>query len=357
MVPYKKRNFCSGPAHLPEEVIAQAQEAIQQLPKAGLSVLEIYHRDKRYLDLLEEVQALVRELGKLKDNQKVLFLHGGAKHMFDMVPANLLRKDAEAAYIDTGRWSAMAMEEASIYGKAIAIASSRANAYKSIPSIPNLEPDYAYLHITTNNTIMGTQFQTIPEVDVPVVADMSSDIFSCTRGFDKVDIAYASAQKNIGIAGMTMVIINEDLDFPVRSLGRMMDLRQNIEAQSNLNTPPVFAIYVCLLMLRWIQSKGLKQLEKANQKKAERFYQELDRNPLFEGYADPASRSRMNATFFCTRPEDEARFIEVCAEAGVEQIRGHRALGGLRIAMYNAIPSNWVDDMIDIMQFFEKRYG
>lgn len=357
MIPYKKRNFCSGPAHLPKQVLEQAVEGIKELENTGLSVLEIYHRDKRYLNLLQEAQELVKELGGLKNNQKVLFLHGGAKHMFDMVPANLLSQDSYAAYIDTGRWAEMAAQNASIYGGIKTIASSKHDAYRYIPKTLDVSQEAAYLHLTSNNTVVGTQFQSIPKVEVPLVADMSSDIFSCTRGFSQFDLAYASAQKNIGIAGMTLVILNEELNFPVRKLGRMMDLRQHLKAHSNLNTPPVFAIYVCLLMLRWIKSIGLEKLEQINRQKADLFYDELDRNALFQAYANTGSRSKMNATFFCNRPEDEQRFLKVCEEAGVEQIKGHRSLGGLRIALYNAIPLHWVEDLVDLMKSFEQRYG
>jgi phosphoserine aminotransferase len=355
----KIRNFCSGPAHLPDTVIEQAVEGLNSFQNSGLSILEIYHRDKRYLELLEEGKSLLNELCELRNEYHILFLSGGATSLFGSIPANLLMPHASAAFINTGRWAAMAAEEASLYGLTEEWGSSKADNYTYIPPLKVPASSKAtYLHITTNNTVVGTQYSSIPKVNLPLVADMSSDILSCPRDYHQFDIAYAGAQKNLGTAGVCLVLIKKTLaGYPVRDLPRMLDLKKHVEAESNLNTPPVFPIYICVLMLRWIKQQGLESLFKTNGDKADTLYKEIDRNPLFSGHAQEDSRSQMNVTFRGVSDELEGEFLSVCDKHGFRQIKGHRSIGGLRVALYNAIPLEWVQDLTELMKHFEKEKG
>ena len=294
----KKHNFCAGPSILPKEVIIQAAESILDINESGLSLLEISHRSKAFVDIMEEARSLVLELTKLNGKDySVLFLQGGASTQFSMVPYNILSK--KAAYLDTGSWSSKAIKEAKLFGEITEIASSKDSNYNYIPKNYTISEDCDYFHCTSNNTIYGTQIKEFQSSIIPVVCDMSSDIFSRQLDFSKFDLIYAGAQKNLGPAGATVVIIkNSVLGNTSRNIPSMMDYQTHINKSSLYNTPPVFSVYVSLLNMRWLKSSGgIKKLEEINNKKATILYSEIDINPFFKGHAKEEDRSAMNVTF------------------------------------------------------------
>jgi phosphoserine aminotransferase len=354
-------NFGAGPSILPKEVFEEASRALIDFNNTGLSILEIGHRTKTFGAVIEEAIHLLKELMQLDADHEVLFLHGGASTQFFQVPMNLLDEKATAAYTDTGIWATKAIKEAKLFGNLDVACSSKDANYTYLPKTFDVKTDTAYLHLTTNNTVYGTQWQDLSlfyEKDVPLVADMSSDILSRQLDFNKFDLIYAGAQKNIGAAGTNVVVVNKRcLGKVTRTMPTMMDYRNHIEAGSLLNTPPVFAIYVCMLTLRWLKNKGgVAAIEKQNDAKAKLFYDTLDSLPLFKGTVAKDDRSKMNACFVINDKNAEKEFLSLCEKEGMIGVKGHRTTGGFRISMYNALPIESVQALTDLMKHFSSRY-
>ncbi len=354
----KRINFCAGPAILPPSVYKQAAEAVVDYKGLGLSLLEISHRTDWFDEIIHGARGLVADMMQLNDDYDVLFLTGGASSQFALVPFNLLPTNGTACYIDTGRWSDKAVKEAKLFGNVKVVASSAKEGYKHIPKNFELGTDCTYLHLTTNNTVSGTQMHQLPEVQAPIVADMSSDIFSKPMDGKDYGLIYAGAQKNVGAAGTTLVVIRKDLLGKVqRAIPTMLDYRTHIKHLSLFNTPPVFPIYCCYLTLQWVQAQGLETIAANNKAKADLIYNEIDRNGLFTGYTALADRSLMNATFVCTNPDLESTFLQTLEEAGCIGLKGHRSMGGFRASMYNAMDIAGVQVLVDVMQEFERKLG
>lgn len=355
----KKHNFGAGPAILPRIVFEQAAEAVLDFNGSGLSLLEISHRSPEFTAVLEETTALIQEILKLGNDYDVLFLTGGASTQFFMVPMNLLNEGEKAAYVDTGSWSSKAIKEAKAFGKIDVLASSKEDQYRHIPKDYAIPSDAVYLHLTSNNTIFGSQFFDFPDTEVPIVCDMSSDIFSKSIDITKFGLIYAGAQKNLGPAGLTLVIIRKDMSTRIkRSMPTMLDYRTHIKGGSTYNTPPVFPIYTSMLNLRWIKENGgLYAMEARNRQKAELLYNEIDRNSLFSAPVASDDRSWMNANFICKDESVEAAFLKLCNESGIIGIKGHRSVGGCRASMYNALELDSVQFLVNLMQQFENDYA
>ena len=352
----KKHNFSAGPCILPQEVFKQASEAVLNFNNLDLSILEISHRSKDFVDVMEEARELALELLGLEGKgYKALFLQGGASMQFVMTAYNLLEN--KAGYINTGTWSDKAIKEAKIFGEVVEVASSKDKNYNYIPKGFDVPKDLDYLHLTTNNTIFGTQIQDIPTTDVPLVADMSSDIFSREIDFSKFDLIYAGAQKNMGPAGTTLVVVKEDILGKVtRQIPSMLSYATHVSKGSMFNTPPVFAVYVSMLTLRAMKAKGgISAAAEENEKKATLLYSEIDLNPLFKGYAAKEDRSLMNATFNLTEDNLKETFDTMLKEAGINGLNGHRSVGGYRASMYNALPLNSVGVLVDVMSELERK--
>jgi len=352
-------NFNSGPSILPIEVFEQASQAIIDFNNTGLSILELGHRTSLFQEVMDEAIASVKELMKLDDEHDVLFLHGGASTQFFQVPMNLLNDNETAAYLDCGTWGSKAIKEAKIFGNVDMVASSKDKNYTYIPKSYTIPSTAKYFHYTTNNTIEGTQMHAIPETNVPLVADMSSDILSATIDFNRFSLIYAGAQKNIGAAGVNLVIVKKDILGKVsRKLPSMMDYRNHIENGSMLNTPPVFAVYVCMLTLRWLkQQGGITEIEKLNDDKANLLYQTLDSLPVFRPTVAKEDRSKMNVVFVIDNPDLEKEFLAECKANGMVGIKGHRSAGGFRASLYNALPIESVQALTDLMTTFSNRRG
>ncbi|MEZ5042698.1 MAG: 3-phosphoserine/phosphohydroxythreonine transaminase [Saprospiraceae bacterium] len=350
----KKYNFYAGPAILPASVMAEAAQSVVDFNGSGLSILEISHRSKECIAMLEETEALVHELLGIGDDFAVLFLGGGASSQFYMIPHNLLAENKKAGYVDTGSWSSKAIKEAKFYGQTEVLASSKDKNYSYIPKGYAIPEDLAYLHLTSNNTIFGTQFQDFPETAVPVICDMSSDIFSKPLDMSKFDLIYAGAQKNLGPAGATLVIIRRALlEKTARSMPTMLNYKTHIDVQSSYNTPPVFPIYVSMLTLRWLKANGgLTAMEAKNKVKGQILYEEIDRNPLFKGVAAKEDRSLMNVNFVLSEENGqlEKEFLAACKAAGCIGLEGHRSVGGFRASIYNAMPKEGVEMLVSVMQ-------
>lgn len=355
----KKHIFNAGPAILPDEVLMEASKAVIEYESSGMSILEISHRGNHFNHILEESCNMVKKLLRLPDDYEVLFLQGGASTQFSMVPYNLLNEKSTAAYLDTGSWASKAIKEAKLFGNVNVVGSSKDENYNYFPKDYAIPKDSQYLHITTNNTIYGTQIKEDIDSPVPLVADMSSDIFSRRLDVTKYDLIYAGAQKNLGPAGVTLVIIKKDIVGKVkRNIPTMLNYQTHIDKGSAFNTPPVFAIYVCYLTLRWLlDNGGLKGMEKANEKKAKILYDEIDRNSLFTGVAKKEDRSNMNVTFVINVPELEDTFLEEAREADFVGLKGHRSVGGFRASIYNALPIDDVNLLVNLMQAFEDKHG
>ena len=350
----KKHNFSAGPSILAPEVFQKASKALLDFEGTGLSVIEISHRSPEFVRVIERARALALEIAGLDDSYTTLFLQGGASMQFLMVPYNLL--ETKAAYIDTGTWANKAQKEAALFGNAEVIASSKADGYKYIPKNVTVPTDIDYLYITTNNTIYGTEYHSLPQTSVPLVADMSSDIFSRPLDYKQFSLIYAGSQKNLGASGSTLVIVKKDLLGKVsRKLPSMMDYQLHIKNDSMFNTPSTFAVYVNLLVLEWIQAQGgLQALGKRNQAKADLLYGEIDRNPLVVGYANKEDRSLMNVVFNLTDESTKERFDALCKEANISGIKGHRSVGGYRASIYNALPLESVQVLVDVLKEFER---
>jgi len=352
----KKHNFSAGPCILPAEVILKASEAVQELDGIGLSLIEISHRSKEFVAIMEKARSLALELLGLEGKgYQALFLQGGASMQFLMTAFNLL--DKKAGYVNTGTWSQKAIKEARLFGDIVEVASSQEDNFKYIPKGFEIPSDLDYLHLTSNNTIYGTQFKEFPKTDVPLVCDMSSDIFSRQLDFSQFDLIYAGAQKNMGPAGTTLVVVKEDILGKVsRKIPSMMDYSVHIAKDSMFNTPPVFAVYVSMLTMQWLKDLGgIAAIEEINERKANLIYSEIELNPIFSGFAAKEDRSNMNATFNITDDELKDVFDEMCKEAGINGINGHRSVGGYRASMYNALPLESVGVLVDIMSELEKK--
>ena len=352
----KKHNFSAGPCILPQDVLQKASEAIINFNNDDLSIIEISHRSKSFVNVMETGRDLALELlGLNNKGYKALFLQGGASLEFLMVAYNLLNK--KAAYLNTGTWSDKAIKEAKAFGEVIEVGSSKDKGYSYIPKEFSIPDDVDYFHCTSNNTIVGTQIKEFPKTKVPVICDMSSDIFSRQLDFEKFDLIYAGAQKNMGPAGATLIIIKEDILGKVeRHIPSMLNYQTHIDKDSMFNTPSVFAVYVSSLTLQWLKDLGgIKFIENVNNQKASLLYGEIDRNPLFKGIVAKEDRSVMNATFDLTDPSLKDKFDEMCINAGINGLNGHRSVGGYRASMYNALPLYSVQVLVDTMQELEKR--
>jgi phosphoserine aminotransferase len=349
-----KHNFGAGPGILPQEVLKQASEAVIDFNGTGLSLLEISHRSKEFEAVLNEAVALVKELFDVPEGYSILFLQGGASTQFAMAPYNLLPSTGKAAYLETGVWANKALKEAKFFGEVEIVASSKADNFTYIPKDYTIPADAAYFHITSNNTIYGTQLQEFPKSPVPVVCDMSSDIFSRKINVADFGLIYAGAQKNMGPAGVTLVIVKDDILGKVdRKIPAMFNYQVQIEGGSMYNTPPCFAIYVSMLTLQWLKAKGgVEVIEQENITKARVLYDEIERNPLFKPVCATEDRSHMNVTFVMENPELEKPFLKLCDERGIVGIKGHRSVGGFRASIYNALPITSVYALIDVMQEF-----
>lgn len=353
-----KHNFGAGPCILPQEVFQEASKAVLDFNNTGLSILEISHRSKEFEEVVTETESLVRELLNVPENYSVLFLQGGASQQFAMVPMNLLPEGGKAAYLDTGVWATKAAKEAKNIGQVEIVASSKDSNYTYIPKDFSVPLDATYFHFTSNNTIYGTEFFAKPETTVPVVVDMSSDIFSREINVADYDLIYAGAQKNMGPAGVTLVIVKNDLLGKTgKTIPSIFNYQEHIKANSMYNTPPVFSIYVSMLNLRWLKAKGgVPTMEQENIIKARTLYDEIERNPFFKGTAAVEDRSRMNVTFVMDTPELEAEFLALAKERNLIGIKGHRSVGGFRASIYNALTITSINALVDAMKEFEERY-
>ena len=355
----KQHNFSAGPAILPAPVLKEAAKAVANYQGMGLSLLELSHRGPEFTAIIEEANALMRELLELPANYHVLWLSGGASTQFFMIPMNILNENETAAYIDSGVWANKAIKEAKLFGKVEVIASSKEQNYTYIPKNGKVPKDAKYLHITSNNTIYGTQWARFPKSSVPLVCDMSSDFLSRPVDVTPFGLIYAGAQKNLGPAGTTAVIVREDMLGTVsRALPSMVDYRTFIKENSLYNTPPVYPIYVSMLTLRWIKKNGgLKGIQRKNKTKAAILYNEIDRNPLFKGTAEKADRSLMNVCFVMEEKYAalEKEFMQECTANGMSGLAGHRSVGGFRASIYNAMPKSSVQALVDLMADFAKR--
>jgi phosphoserine aminotransferase len=349
-----KHNFGAGPGILPQEVLKQAAEAVIDLNGIGLSLLEISHRSKEFEAVLDEAVSLVKELFSVPEGYSVLFLQGGASTQFALAPYNLLPSTGKAAYLETGVWANKALKEAKYFGEVEIVATSKESNFTYIPKDYTIPADAAYFHITSNNTIYGTQLQEFPKSPIPVVCDMSSDIFSRKVNVADFGLIYAGAQKNMGPAGVTLVIVKDDILGKVdRKIPSMFNYQTQIEGGSMYNTPPCFAIYVSMLTLRWLKAKGgVAAIEQENITKARILYDAIDANPLFKAVAAPEDRSNMNVCFVMENPELEKPFLKLCDERGIIGIKGHRSVGGFRASIYNALPLSSILVLIDVMNEF-----
>jgi len=354
----KKHNYSAGPCILPQEVFEKASQAVLNFNDSGLSILEISHRSKDFLAVMDEARALALELLGLENKgYQALFLQGGASMEFLRVPYNLLKENGKASYLDTGTWASGAIKEAKSFGETVVVASSKEENYNHIPKNFEIPTDANYFHCTSNNTIFGTQMKSFPKTNVPVVCDMSSDIFSRQLDFSKFDLIYAGAQKNMGPAGVTLVVVKEEiLGKTGRTIPSILDYEKHIKAESMYNTPAVFAVYTSLLTMKWLKNLGgIPAIEKINEAKAKLLYEEIDRNPLFRGSASAEDRSNMNATFLLNDESHAATFDQMWKDAGISGLPGHRSVGGYRASMYNALPLESVQVLVDVMQELEKK--
>ena len=352
-------NFNSGPSILPQPVLEQAANAIHDFNGTGLSILEIGHRTSHFQSVLDSAIGSVKRLMQLDDQYEVLFLHGGATTQFMQVPMNLLDQGETAAYCDNGIWGNKAFKEAALFGNAVLASSSADRSHTYIPKDLNIPANAKYLHITTNNTVEGTQWHDYPNVEIPLIGDMSSDIFSREVDFKKFSLIYAGAQKNMGAAGVNMLVIKKDILGKIqRKIPTIMNYQKHIEAGSLMNTPPVFAVYVSMLTLQWIEQEGgLAEMGRRSQERADLLYNTIDSLPLFQAKVAKKDRSQMNAVFFIEDESLQNLFLDQCKQAGFVGVKGYRTVGGIRVSMYNALPMSSVTAMTDLMQDFAKQHG
>ncbi len=354
-----KHNFGAGPCILPQEVFKQAAHAVLEWDQTGLSILEISHRTPEFEEVVAETERLVKTLLNVPAGYSVIFLQGGASLQFSMVPMNLLGDGQKAAYLDTGVWANKAIKEAKLFGEVAVVGSSKEQNYTFIPKDYEIPKDAAYFHCTSNNTIYGTELHAFPKSPIPVVCDMSSDIFSRQVNVADFDLIYAGAQKNMGPAGVTLVIVKDEILGKIdRKIPSMLDYKIHIEGESMYNTPPVFSIYVSMLNLKWLKSKGgVPVIEQENLAKARALYAEIDRNPLFKGTCAVEDRSNMNICFVMENPELEKDFLKFAEDRDIVGIKGHRSVGGFRASMYNALPISSVHVLVDAMQEFAEKHA
>lgn len=352
-------NFNAGPGVIPTSVIKEAGIALKNFNNSGLSILEIAHRSPLFENVIEEAQQLVKELMHLPNYFEVLFLHGGATTQFMQVPMNLLAENGTAAYLEAGIWGTKAIKEACLFGNQITIASSKDKNFTYIPKDYQIPDNAAYLHLTTNNTVEGTQMHEFPKTTIPLIADMSSDIFSRNINFSQFDLIYAGAQKNTGAAGVNLVVLNKNILGKIsRKIPAILDYRNHIEAKSMLNTPPVFAILISLLTLRWIKAEGgIAEMEKRSKEKATLLYSTLDSLEIFNPTVIKEDRSFMNVVFTIENKDLEKEFLSLCEKENIYGIKGHRIAGGFRASMYNALPLSSVVYLTDVMKYFSNKKG
>jgi len=348
----KVHNYSAGPCILPQEVLAEAAQAVQNFDNLNLSILEISHRSPSYVKVMDDAIAMVKEMLNVPEGYSVMFLQGGASTGFLMTIYNLLKEGGKAAYADTGTWSSKAIKEAQRFGTIDIVASSKDKNYNYIPKGFDIPSDADYFHYTSNNTIFGTQFKSIPKTEKMLICDMSSDIFSKPIDVSKFDLIYAGAQKNLGPAGSTLYIIKEEsLGLTGRDIPSMLDLQIHIEKGSMFNTPPVFPVYVNMLTLEWLKNLGgVEKMGQLNRAKADLLYNEIDRNPLFKGFAKTEDRSEMNVTFNLTDDSNKERFDQLWKKANINGLNGHRSVGGYRASIYNALPIESVQVLVDVMK-------
>jgi phosphoserine aminotransferase len=350
----KKHNYSAGPCILPQEVFEQASKSVLDFNNSGLSILEISHRSKDFVEVMEKARALVLELMELSnEDYTVLFLQGGASTQFLMTPYNLMKVGGKAGYLNTGTWANKALKEAKFFGDVVELGSSKEEVYNHIPKGYDIPSDLDYVHYTSNNTIYGTQMHSFPSAEGALkICDMSSDIFSRKMDFGQFDMIYAGAQKNMGPAGATLVVVKKSiLGKTGRNIPTMLDYSTHISKDSMFNTPPVFSIYVSMLTLEWLKNNGgIEGIEKINQAKADLLYSEIDRNPLFKGHAAVEDRSNMNVTFVLTDESYKDKFDAMWKEAGINGLNGHRSVGGYRASMYNALSLESVQVLVDVMK-------
>lgn len=345
-------NFSAGPAILPQEVIQNCSDALQNFSGTNLSLIEVSHRSKEFVNVMDEAQSLVKKLMNIGDDYEVMYLQGGASSQFLMVAMNLLEN--KAAYLNTGTWSTKAIKEAKHYGAINELASSADNNFNYIPKDYTIGSDNDYFHCTSNNTIFGTQMQNFPDSPVPMICDMSSDIFSRKIDFSAFSLIYAGAQKNMGPAGTTLVVVKKEILNQVsRHIPTMLDYNTHINKGSMFNTPSVFAVYGCLQTLKWIDGQGLEEIENYNNLKADLIYSEIDQNDMFEGTTAIEDRSIMNATFVLKEERLNDTFLNACNEANISGLKGHRSVGGFRASMYNAMRIESVKVLVDVMRNFK----
>lgn len=357
-MPERIYNFSPGPATLPQEVLARAAKDIVNFNDKGIGLIELSHRSKEFMAVAEEAENLVRELLAIPDNYKVLFLQGGASSQFAMVPMNLLGPGKKGSYLNTGTWSKKAIKEANIVASAHVAYSSEESTFNHVPTDNDysVDPEAEYLYFVSNNTIYGTQFQSMPHSDKMLVCDMSSDIMSRPIDISKYGVIFAGAQKNMGPAGATLVIVREDLlDRAPETVPTMFRYKTHADKGSMFNTPPCFAIYTIGLVCKWLKKiGGVPAMEKRNKEKAELLYDAIDNTDFYRGHAQKDSRSNMNVTFNLPTPELEAQFIQEAAAKGFNGLKGHRSIGGCRASIYNAFPKQGIVDLVEFMREFEK---
>ena len=355
-------NFAAGPATLPAEVLQEAQRDLVSLPGVGISLLEMSHRSKPVVEMIESAEQDIRDLAGIPDNYQVLFLQGGASLQFSMVPMNLLTPNGHANHIVTGNFANLALKDAQKVGDIRLAGSTEDSNHDRIPSQEQLDLDFAadYVHFTGNNTIYGTEWATEPATgDVPLVGDLSSNIFSKPIDVSKYGLIYAGAQKNLGAAGATLVIIRDDLlPRSPESLPSMLSYNVHAKGKSAHNTPPVFSVYILGLVVKWLAQKGgLECMGRLNDDKAKILYDQLDSSEFFSGHAVPEHRSRMNVTFRLPTPELETQFATEAASEGLVELKGHRSVGGIRASVYNAFPKEGVEALVSFMKQFERTHG
>jgi phosphoserine aminotransferase len=357
----KVHNFSAGPSILPQHVFQEASQAVLDFNGTGLSLLEMSHRSKEFVAVMDEACQLVKDIYKLGDDYDVLFLQGGASLGFLTAAYNMAREHKKAAYLTTGTWAKNAVKEAKWLMDVVEVGSSADKNFNYIPKGYTVPKDVDYLHYTSNNTIFGTQYHKVPQTDVPLVCDMSSDIFCRELDARKFDLIYAGAQKNMGPAGTTLYIVKKDaIGKSSMNTPTMLNLKTHVEKESMFNTPPVFSVYVSMLVLRWIKETGLAQIGAMNQKKADTLYGEVDRNPMFKGTAEVEDRSIMNGCFVLSDGLDESlnqSFLDLCKQANISGLKGHRSVGGFRASMYNALPQESIDTLVEVMKTFESKFG
>ncbi len=353
----KIHNFSAGPAILPRQAMEAGARAALEYNGIGMSLLEVSHRGKEFVAIMDEALAIVKELLGVPKGYSVMFLQGGASLQFAMIPYNLLDEGETAAYLETGVWAQKAAKEARLFGNVEVVASSKDRNFSYIPKGYRVPATAKYFHVTSNNTIFGTQMKAFPESSVPMVADMSSDIFSRPVDVSRFGLIYAGAQKNMGIAGATLVIIKDELVGKAkRGIPAILDYKSHIDNESMYNTPPVFAVYLALETLKWVkQNGGVTAMEKRNAEKAELLYGEIDSNPFFIGTAAKEDRSHMNVTFVLENPELEKEFLQTAEAAGLSGLKGHRSVGGFRASIYNAMGIESIQALVQVMREFARK--